>query len=278
MEGKRTQDIGQKQIAATHPADAAGPFGNNRAGSFLYKKTERLAVALHLVTNAIPHEEAVRTRIREAAVALLWETLALWKGFRSVGPEKTNDIGARLLELISLLDVANAAGYLSRMNLSILRTECVRLVGFMRDVEDTTDAEAIVLAESYFKMAIEDYKGHQRDGVSGGGDSMSFKKASDAFKGHDIQKDRTRSTPRAMTGKKRSSKTDRSETRLARRERILSLVREKGRVSVKDIAAVIRDCGEKTLQRELLLLVGQGVLTKEGERRWSTYAPAQTRI
>jgi hypothetical protein len=40
---------------------------------------------------------------------------------------------------------------------------------------------------------------------------------------------------------------------------------------VKDVSAVVKDCSEKTLQRELLALVAQGVLKKEGERRWSSY-------
>jgi hypothetical protein len=41
---------------------------------------------------------------------------------------------------------------------------------------------------------------------------------------------------------------------------------------MKDFVKVIPECSEKTIQRELLDLVGKGVLKKEGERRWSTYS------
>jgi DeoR/GlpR family transcriptional regulator of sugar metabolism len=56
-----------------------------------------------------------------------------------------------------------------------------------------------------------------------------------------------------------------------RSQRILAIVKAKGIVSIGDVSAVVTDCSEKTIQRELLALVEQGVLKKEGERRWSTY-------
>jgi hypothetical protein len=57
-----------------------------------------------------------------------------------------------------------------------------------------------------------------------------------------------------------------------RKLQILSLLQKKDRITVKDVAEVITDCSEKTLQRELLHMVETGVLKKEGERRWSTYS------
>jgi hypothetical protein len=59
-----------------------------------------------------------------------------------------------------------------------------------------------------------------------------------------------------------------------RRARILGLLQTKPFVTVKDVAESVQGCSEKTLQRELLALVAQGVLKKEGERRWSTYTLA----
>jgi DNA-binding transcriptional ArsR family regulator len=64
------------------------------------------------------------------------------------------------------------------------------------------------------------------------------------------------------------------EVQKDRRATILALLQRKDRVGVKDVANVIRDVSEKTIQRELLALVRQGVLVKEGERRWSTYRMA----
>jgi hypothetical protein len=35
---------------------------------------------------------------------------------------------------------------------------------------------------------------------------------------------------------------------------------------------MIKDCSEKTIQRELIVLVSEKVVKKEGERRWSVYS------
>ncbi len=55
---------------------------------------------------------------------------------------------------------------------------------------------------------------------------------------------------------------------------ILDLVRQKKSLSIKEIAAVIKDCSEKTIQRELNTLIEKGLVRREGERRWSVYLPA----
>lgn len=57
----------------------------------------------------------------------------------------------------------------------------------------------------------------------------------------------------------------------ARREAILALIGHKGRVSIRDIAEEIRSVSAKTIQRELNALIREGLVVREGERRWSTY-------
>jgi DNA-binding transcriptional ArsR family regulator len=56
-----------------------------------------------------------------------------------------------------------------------------------------------------------------------------------------------------------------------RRERVLSVIREKLEASIKDICEVVSDCSEKTIQRELNDLIVAGLVVREGERRWSKY-------
>ncbi len=52
---------------------------------------------------------------------------------------------------------------------------------------------------------------------------------------------------------------------------IIDYIRKHKNVSIKDIAAIIRDCSEKTVQRELNDLIRQGLVRRIGSRRWSTY-------
>lgn len=57
-----------------------------------------------------------------------------------------------------------------------------------------------------------------------------------------------------------------------RRKIILALIKQKSHLTVKDITKSIPSVSEKTIQRELLAMVAEGILEKHGERRWSTYS------
>lgn len=65
-----------------------------------------------------------------------------------------------------------------------------------------------------------------------------------------------------------------SKGQSTRASQILDYIRKHKSVSIKEIAATIRDCSEKTVQRELNVLIDQGLVRRVGERRWSTYEPA----
>lgn len=270
MENKRTTDIrhiGQKNLASTHPVDLVGPFGNNEAASFIYKKVEKLSVAIHLVSNTISEREPIRLCLRNTTLTLLSDTMGLQDGFRSGGPERTNNVLALLVRIMSLLEIANASGYLSSMNLEVLRQECINLGQFVREVEDTAVAEALVFGEDYFKTSP--FKGHNKDSMSYSDNKSAGVPTQDFHKG---QSEGRSKAARSELPKKKDVPSIRHA---GRRVKIVKLIQGRGRISVKDIVGVVDNCSEKTLQRELSMLVKKGVLKKEGERRWSTYTLAQ---
>ena len=57
-----------------------------------------------------------------------------------------------------------------------------------------------------------------------------------------------------------------------RAERIKTVLEAKPQATIKDIAEVITDVSEKTIQRELNSLIEKGQVVREGERRWSKYS------
>lgn len=69
-----------------------------------------------------------------------------------------------------------------------------------------------------------------------------------------------------------------SKEQQQRTNTILDFVLKNKGVSIKDIRLLgdptIQSYSEKTIQRELGVLVGQGLIKKVGERRWSLYVPA----
>lgn len=58
----------------------------------------------------------------------------------------------------------------------------------------------------------------------------------------------------------------------ARQKAILALVTPGSALGIKEFSKNFPSVSEKTIQRELLALVSEGLLIKKGERRWSTYS------
>ncbi len=58
----------------------------------------------------------------------------------------------------------------------------------------------------------------------------------------------------------------------SRREVILSTIKDKPMLTIKDISTKIVNVSEKTIQRELTSMVHEGILVRNGEKRWSTYS------
>jgi len=59
-----------------------------------------------------------------------------------------------------------------------------------------------------------------------------------------------------------------------RGSRIKTVLEAKPEATIKDIAEVITDVSEKTIQRELNSLIEKGQVIRQGERRWSRYSVA----
>ena len=57
-----------------------------------------------------------------------------------------------------------------------------------------------------------------------------------------------------------------------RHDLIINALKGQSNLTVKDFSKVIKDCSQKTIQRDLLELVSKGVVKKEGQRRWSRYS------
>ncbi len=95
-------------------------------------------------------------------------------------------------------------------------------------------------------------------------------------KGHDHHiKDNTqmsfipKPTSRTVVKKAKTSNGDREK----RQERIVSYINDRKSANIKDISSLFPDVSEKTIQRELGLLVSSGKIRKHGNKRWSLYLP-----
>jgi hypothetical protein len=224
---------------------------------YLYKKAERLARAIHLIAPAFVNSPALRTRAEQIALALVDS---------SVLPpfESRERVSRELLALSSLLAVARTSGMLSPMNADLIARESHVFL------EEIASYEEPRLSLPHVPSVAELAKASPKESRSGinsiinsvpkpvAKSLMRVSKEPGLYKGHIKDTD---------IGQPKISKTSNG-----RREAILAVLRSKGPSRIKEVSTIVRDISEKTIQRELQAMATEGLIKKEGERRWTTYS------
>jgi len=212
---------------------------------FVYKKAERLAKAIHLIAPAFVESVALRDRVDAIAVGLVDAAILPPSAARRA-------LSRELLTLSSVLAIARTSGLLSAMNADLMSREAHYLLQEIAAYEEPRLAldDTQTLAEMSKSVAVNTNSENLVPKQSVASRSAA------ARQGH--IKDTT-----APAGHIKD-----------RHEAIVSVIRSKGTASIKDISHMVRGVSEKTVQRELIALIEQGIVTKQGERRWSVYSLA----
>ena len=217
---------------------------------FVYKKTEKLATALYMVTNLFSDNEPMKWTLRKKVSELLSFIL----GYKNLTLQQSvflSSVRERIFDMISLLEVASKSGLVSSMNFSILREEFLNLVKVLDELRsEGGDSPGAALPKSFFDIS----RGFPP--IVSGIKQVGLTNLSNIY-----TKDKIFENSNQAIFK-----------RTNRQSIILSLLKKKKELSIKDIAQIIRDCSEKTIQRELISLIQSGVIKKIGERRWSKYS------
>lgn len=224
----------------------------------VFKKTEKLVSVIFYILSHIDirqkdsiHVEKIKDRALEthekSLVTLSYQSAEVFDGLL--------EFQYQLLGLESTLRVAQAAGLLDDTIMHMLFEQLDSIQRFVNN-HYTKD-------EGY-SVDIVDKKPSLAPGTQASSSTQSIKKTRAAgprrkrvqIPAGDI------STDAYLVY---SHMTDRSE-------RIKTVLEAKPQATIKDIAEVITDVSEKTIQRELNSLIEKGQVVREGERRWSKYS------
>ena len=204
---------------------------------YLYKKAERIAKAIHLVTPAFKESRPLRERLQRCVVELIdASSKPITEGKEALTRE--------LLSLMSILSMARSTAILSPMNVELITREISTLLQDIAAYEDPRISLEEVPTLSRLQKEIP----QQKEVTSSPEKKPVVSKGQD--KGQQVER----------------------VSRTSRKEAIVSVLKTKGPSSIKDISGVIRDVSEKTIQRELQTLVEEGSVSKKGERRWTIYS------
>lgn len=234
------------------------------------KKTDKLVIALYMVTDCMEEGEPLKLKLRSLGV----DFVSLIKLVEHSDSFEKNlllsDTIALITEIVSFVEIGGSVGLITSMNASILlkefhalREECMKHqpeTFFTK--KDNRTLSSFMLTEEMLRSDIKDtdyYKGHENN--------MSFIQPQSSHTNQGFHEKNDQKNLKETQSKKLDM-----ALKITRRNSILKLIKDKKEVTIKDITTVISDCSEKTVQRELLSLVSLGVLKKIGDKRWSKYS------
>lgn len=253
--------------------------------NFFEVKAEKLVTAVYMITNFLSDKEPMKWKLRETCLAMLSCSSVL----KEKNTQERSDILVRVLsivgEVLSLLEIARLSSFVSEMNYSILKREYASIKKQIESREEIKNSVAnLSFSENFFASPDSRtlpvgahhktsgdptrIKFYNKDNSSAGHVSRSVQNFTKQDKDVD-QKDialRTHQESKNCPKEKTYSVKDK------RREVILQILKDKKDLTIKDISLKITDCSEKTIQRELVSMLENGILKRIGERRWSKYS------
>ena len=266
----------QNQNNAIVGTSVTALFIGDSYGLFVFKKTNRLVKAIYLLTSLMSDKEPMRERSRAVANKMLENVLGMSDRIWGEETFQKNLLSA-VSEVSTLFDVAENTKMMSKMNHQIIMAELRKLSDFLVTSSANYSSAKIAFEPNLFDGNY-DYVPDQTFS------STSFKQNSDIVgdlfvkdtegsdKGQSILTENIKNdSNNKMSFAKAFVPTKIIKDKNSRQEIILSMLKSGVKLTIKDFAKNIKDCSEKTIQRELLSLVSKGVLKKEGERRWSKY-------
>jgi len=268
---------------ASHPSVSLKEI---KAFSTSYTKTNKLIAALYMVTDIIDTDEPLRAKLRTLGAEIISDMHS-----QAASSKITLSLHAKIIELLSFLDIAELIGMVSEMNHAILEKEFVQLIGSIKESQSTDFyAGHSTLADFLEEPGAPDnrftvtapikdnqtYPRHHttRIGVQKGHDLM--KALSDRIPSMSFNKNVLDSRS-SFVKDNQSSKEKSDALKNERRSEIVAIIKDSGgTLTITDIKTrahgPLLSQSEKTLQRELFAMVQDGVLNKAGEKRWSRYS------
>ncbi len=287
MEEKNQTDKNQNNLPSTKITEPnlkqfspLSFFKKDRNFVFAHQKIEKLVAVLYMLTNNFRDEEPSKWNLRKLGMKLLNSNITLKDSEGKIAEVNCNMIREIILEVVSLLEIASFAGLVSPMNLEVLKREFHDLLSYLNKILREKEKNGFRINEDFFQyddIPNENPEERMQHKVSKNNASDKYLNDPSPIKDKTnvLYEERSDS---ALDGEGKShTLKDFSTVAVKKNKRqsiIIALLKRKKEIMIKDVTEVIHDCSEKTIQRELLSLVDQGLLKKEGERRWTRYVLA----
>ncbi len=278
-------------------------FSDNTHFVFILKKAEKLSSALYLITGFFDDQEPLKWKLRNLSHNLLSASLEIKDTFTTQKEKGILDMESIVLEISTLLSVARNAGLISEMNFNIINKEFNSFAEHLTfDSEVLSKTSGAELKSEYFKIKEVPIEPKPRPvesiTVEENGIKENVLEAPEVYEPKLDVLENVSKVYETPKNEFKSQKLDESflarigQSKILRENKplkefgavavkknsrqsiIISLLKRKKEIMIKDVSPLIDGCSEKTIQRELLAMVQMGILKKQGEKRWSRYSLA----
>lgn len=235
------------------------PFGENRAAERVYRRAERIAAGVYMLTAHISDTEPIRARARASANSLIASCLALRDHMRPSSSSSVHDVLSEIRYQVSIMRLLAVGGFVSDANAGVVIEALDELGNFIHASQRSILSENVSLT----KDDLIDVR------------SVTFKPTSNSAKDMSdkayVRQESAPSPIKDMSDIRQDSPRSGESVRV---QSILEILRSGGSLGIKDIATNLPEYSEKMIQRELLDLVSRGAVKKTGHKRWSRYSAA----
>ncbi len=220
---------------------------------FIIQKSQKITSALYLITDLIKDSDSIKWEIREEGITLVSSALMMNTGYAVEKEHAMRLFLSTSDKILTFLNICLISSVISNMNATIVISELQSLLDYIKKEQMVSEKSlpGYILSDAFFATDNE-VKLDQ--------------------KSEKIQKGVSKSAPAGLSGT--TVGVDKGGRQTTRKDDIISLLKKESNLTIKDFSKVIKDCSEKTIQRELISLVKDGIVKREGERRWSTYSLA----
>ncbi|OHA16296.1 MAG: hypothetical protein A2830_00110 [Candidatus Taylorbacteria bacterium RIFCSPHIGHO2_01_FULL_44_110] len=230
---------------------------------YIFKKTEKITAGIYLVSGLLKDDEPMKWELRDHGMGLMSSSFMASSNAPGDKSGIIQSLFTAALETISLLNVARISNLITEMNHSLLVREIDNIVGMLRDrLAQSAENAGYVLSESFFKTPD----------LFSSGFKMGNKTIDQNYSINSNGQNPITSNPKSKDTSFSQGHSNIQAKKSQRQNSIIIVLKSQSNLTIKDFSKVIKDCSEKTIQRELIELVDRGVVKREGERRWSRYS------
>jgi hypothetical protein len=210
-------------------------------------KVQKLTEALYRVTELFPDKEPLKWQLRDNAVEIL-DFMLLVENKEVFNTGNIFDLFRKMNYLLQL--ASSSSAFISKINFEVLRREYLILVEEINKMqvpkEITSPKDLLVISNGQSVIS----NGHSN--------------------GHDGQ-------PNGHNGQKENKEKNKEQIDLIdlldkRKKQILTVIKPNEWKTIQEIAGSLPGISIKNIQRVLLDMVENGILRKEGDKRWRKYS------